>query len=187
VVDVTGDDERVVISVKDSGVGIPAEDIQHLFQKFYRVDDKNTRNIGGTGLGLYLCRRLAEIMGGRIWVESTYLKGSTFFVELPRISNRDASILLEQQTRNDQINEMRNKQTTQSINPITNLSTTRPQPVINIQTTPQQVNSVPRGQALTPEQIAAYVSRQQALAQQQAVQQAGRPNSITVPARVIKQ
>jgi hypothetical protein len=97
VVDVTGDDDHVVISVKDSGIGIPAEDIPHLFQKFYRVDNKDTRSINGTGLGLYLCRRLIEIMGGRIWAESIYGSGSTFYVELARIGSQQATILLEQQ------------------------------------------------------------------------------------------
>lgn len=84
-VDVTGDDTSVTISIKDSGIGIPQEDIGHLFQKFYRVDNSDTREIGGTGLGLYLCRRLVEAIGGQIWVESTYQEGSTFFVKLPRI------------------------------------------------------------------------------------------------------
>lgn len=86
-VDITGDESHATISIIDSGVGIPAEDISHLFQKFYRVDNTDTREIGGTGLGLYLCRRLVETMEGRIWVESIYGKGSMFFVELPRMTN----------------------------------------------------------------------------------------------------
>ncbi len=85
VVDVTGDDNAITISVQDSGIGIPQEDISHLFQKFYRVDNSDTREIGGTGLGLYLCRRLVEAIGGKIWVESTYRQGSTFYVRLPRL------------------------------------------------------------------------------------------------------
>lgn len=96
VVDVGGDDGHVVISIQDTGIGIPREDQAHLFQKFYRVDNTDTREIGGTGLGLYLCRRLAETMGGRIWVESEYKKGSTFFVELPRIDHDEATRLIEQ-------------------------------------------------------------------------------------------
>lgn len=95
VVDVFGDNDHVVVSISDSGIGIPAEDIPHLFQKFYRVDNSDTREIGGTGLGLYLCRRLIEAMDGRIWVESEYKKGSTFSVELPRISNQEATRLIE--------------------------------------------------------------------------------------------
>lgn len=95
VIDVQGDDDHVVVSIADSGIGIPAEDIPHLFQKFYRVDNSDTREIGGTGLGLYLCRRLVEAMGGRIWVDSEYKKGSTFSVELKRISHEEATRLIE--------------------------------------------------------------------------------------------
>lgn len=95
IVDVTGDTEHVEITVADSGIGIPAEDIPHLFQKFYRVDNTDTRTIGGTGLGLYLCRRLTDIMGGRIWVESQLGRGSTFHLELPRTDHEDATRLIE--------------------------------------------------------------------------------------------
>lgn len=95
IIDVKGDDNHVVISIQDSGIGIPTEDIPHLFQKFYRVDNSDTREIGGTGLGLYLCRRLVEAMGGRIWVDSEYKKGSTFSVELPRIPYEEAQRLIE--------------------------------------------------------------------------------------------
>ncbi|MEO5690571.1 MAG: HAMP domain-containing sensor histidine kinase, partial [Candidatus Saccharimonadales bacterium] len=89
-VDISGDETHVIISIIDNGLGIPTEDISHLFQKFYRVDNTDTREIGGTGLGLYLCRRLVESMDGRIWVESVYGKGSMFFVELPRMNNDQA-------------------------------------------------------------------------------------------------
>ncbi len=95
VIDVTGDTDHVIISVADSGIGIPKEDQTHLFQKFYRVDNSDTREIGGTGLGLYLSRRLAETMGGRIWVESEYKKGSTFNLEIPRTSHEEATRLIE--------------------------------------------------------------------------------------------
>lgn len=98
IIDVTGDDTRVTISVQDSGIGIPAEDIPHLFQKFYRVDNSETREIGGTGLGLYLSRRLAEIMSGRIWVTSEFKKGSTFYLEIPRLDRQEAMRMLEETT-----------------------------------------------------------------------------------------
>lgn len=94
-IDVTGDSEHVTISVADSGIGIPKEDQVHLFQKFYRVDNSDTREIGGTGLGLYLSRRLAEAMNGRIWVESDYKQGSTFYLALDRISHEDATRMIE--------------------------------------------------------------------------------------------
>ena len=95
VVDIGGDNEHIQISIADSGIGIPKEDQGHLFQKFYRVDNSDTREIGGTGLGLYLCRRLVETMNGRIWLESEYKKGSTFFVEIPRIDHEEATRLIE--------------------------------------------------------------------------------------------
>ena len=95
VVNITGDDKQISISVKDSGIGIPAEDIPHLFQKFYRVDNSDTREIGGTGLGLYLSRRLAEAMSGNLRVESKYKEGSTFYLEIPRMSSSEAKQRLE--------------------------------------------------------------------------------------------
>ena len=94
-VDITGNDKQISISVKDSGIGIPAEDIPHLFQKFYRVDNSDTREIGGTGLGLYLSRRLAEAMSGNLRVESKYKEGSTFYLEIPRVSSAEATQRLE--------------------------------------------------------------------------------------------
>lgn len=97
VVDVAGDDERIAISVADSGIGIPAEDVPHLFQKFYRVDNSETREINGTGLGLYLSRRLAENMSGNIHVESQYKRGSIFRLEIPRISHHDAMARLDEE------------------------------------------------------------------------------------------
>ncbi len=96
IVDVTGDNSTITISIADTGIGIPIEDQAHLFQKFYRVDNSDTREIGGTGLGLYLCRRLTETIGGRIWVESQYKQGSKFYVQIPRIDHDDAQRLIEQ-------------------------------------------------------------------------------------------
>ena len=92
-VNVAGDNNNVQISVKDSGIGIPAEDIPHLFQKFYRVDNSETREINGTGLGLFLSRKLTESIGGFLDVESEYKKGSTFTVKLPRITRENAEKL----------------------------------------------------------------------------------------------
>lgn len=90
---ITGNAEVVQIYVRDTGVGIPAEDIPHMFQKFYRVDNSATRTIGGTGLGLFICRKIVELYKGRIWVESQVGKGSTFFINLPRLSTQRATEL----------------------------------------------------------------------------------------------
>lgn len=84
-----GGDRDVTVSVADTGLGIAAEDIPHLFQKFYRIDSSATRTIGGTGLGLYLCRRVIEAFNGRIWIESEISKGSTFKFTLPRLSQEE--------------------------------------------------------------------------------------------------
>ena len=92
-VNVTGNNDSIQISVKDSGIGIPTEDIPHLFQKFYRVDNSETREINGTGLGLFLSRKLTESIGGFLDVESEYKKGSTFTVKLPRITRENAEKL----------------------------------------------------------------------------------------------
>jgi PAS domain S-box-containing protein len=97
-VDVTGDDEHVYLSVRDTGIGIPIEDQPHLFQKFYRVDNTDTREIGGTGLGLYLARRFAETMDGHLTVNSVYGEGSTFTLDLPRVSKEAAQSALNANT-----------------------------------------------------------------------------------------
>jgi signal transduction histidine kinase len=89
----TGNTEVVQIYIRDTGPGIPAEDIPHLFQKFYRVDNSATRTIGGTGLGLFICRKIVEIYKGKIWAESQVGIGSTFYINLPRLSTQKASEL----------------------------------------------------------------------------------------------
>jgi PAS domain S-box-containing protein len=81
-----GNDKEVTVGVSDTGFGIASEDIPHLFQKFYRIDNSAIRTIGGTGLGLYLCRKVVELFNGRIWVESKPGQGSTFRFSLPRLT-----------------------------------------------------------------------------------------------------
>ena len=88
-VNVRGDGDRVLINVTDTGIGISSDDLGHIFQKFYRADNSDTRTIGGTGLGLYLVKQRVEAMGGRVWAESAFGEGSTFFVSLPRITSEE--------------------------------------------------------------------------------------------------
>lgn len=203
IVDVDGDEDHVIVSVKDSGIGIPAEDMSHLFQKFYRVENKDTRDIGGTGLGLYLSRRLAEIMGGRIWVESIYTRGSVFYLELPRVSSQEAERIKEQSTliAQEEANQKANTQTAlqaAEFTPTSTPSTNTTEGQLQAPTT-EPPHNVPRSQALTPEQIAAYVAQQRELIQQTTpqaettptrsatpIQPTARPQIMSVPERGVK-
>jgi len=78
-----GEHEGAVrFGVRDEGLGIAPEDQDRIFEKFYRADPHMVRGVGGTGLGLYICKELVSRMGGRIWVEPNDGKGSAFFFEL---------------------------------------------------------------------------------------------------------
>ena len=79
----TAADGRLRLEVHDQGLGIPLAEQERIFEKFYRSDPQLARGVGGTGLGLYICRELVQRMGGEIGVESEPGKGSTFTVELP--------------------------------------------------------------------------------------------------------
>jgi len=77
-------DRHVRFAIRDSGLGIPQSEQRRIFEKFYRLDPDMARGIGGTGLGLYICRELVRRVDGRIWVESDGRSGSTFIVEIPQ-------------------------------------------------------------------------------------------------------
>lgn len=77
------DPGQIIISVKDSGVGIAAEEVPRIFERFYKSDRARTRNGGGTGLGLAISRHIVQAHQGRIWVTSSEGKGSTFSFILP--------------------------------------------------------------------------------------------------------
>ena len=75
--------EGVAVVVKDTGPGIPAEDLSHLFERFYKGDKSRQREEGGSGLGLAIAKSLVEVQGGQIRVESKPGEGATFIIELP--------------------------------------------------------------------------------------------------------
>ena len=77
-------DRGLVLTVSDSGIGIPENQLDRVFERFYQVDQSLVRRFGGTGLGLALCKSIVEVHGGTIMVESAVGEGSTFTVRLPR-------------------------------------------------------------------------------------------------------
>ena len=83
VVETARDAGCCVVSVKDHGEGIPADLLDRIFERFYKVDNGSTRSTGGVGLGLYIAKQLVESMGGRLWVASKSGEGSTFSFSLP--------------------------------------------------------------------------------------------------------
>lgn len=88
-------EEIVQIDIADSGIGIAREDMVHLFERFYRADSSDTREIGGTGLGLYLVKQIISKNNGKIWVDSVIDKGSTFHIQLPTLEYSKARALLQ--------------------------------------------------------------------------------------------
>ncbi|USK44350.1 cell wall metabolism sensor histidine kinase WalK [Cytobacillus oceanisediminis] len=82
-------DEFIVVSVSDQGVGIPKENIDQIFERFYRVDKARTRKLGGTGLGLAIAKEMVEAHGGKIWAASTEGKGTTISFSLPYVRSEE--------------------------------------------------------------------------------------------------
>jgi signal transduction histidine kinase len=81
----TENEKSVVISISDKGKGVAPQDQAHIFQRFYRLESDMNSPVRGSGLGLYISRRLIEAMGGKIWIESRGIpgEGSTFHILLP--------------------------------------------------------------------------------------------------------
>ncbi len=80
---------QVVIAVADRGIGIPLEERDKIFERFYRVDNALTRRVGGAGLGLHICKTYVEAMGGTIEVENNDGRGSVFIVTLSAVNEKD--------------------------------------------------------------------------------------------------
>lgn len=83
---------RVRTSVADHGIGIGPEQLEHIFDRFYQVDSASTRRVGGSGLGLSICKAIIEAHGERIWVESQPDMGSTFHFTLPHVSQFEGAL-----------------------------------------------------------------------------------------------
>jgi signal transduction histidine kinase len=101
------DSTRIRVWVKDTGLGIPPDHLESIFQEFTQVDSSSTRKAGGTGLGLPISRRLIEMHGGRLWAESTGIEGegSTFYIELP-VEAQIAEVIEKQENVNSQLPRM---------------------------------------------------------------------------------
>jgi signal transduction histidine kinase len=82
-VNLHADSRQAVLSVHDTGIGIPEKDVPHIFDRFYRVDKARSRETGGTGLGLAIVRQMVQLHGGEVTVESAADAGSVFTVTLP--------------------------------------------------------------------------------------------------------
>jgi two-component system phosphate regulon sensor histidine kinase PhoR len=83
-VSLTQEEDEIVLRVKDTGVGIPKESLEHIFERFYRVDKARSRATGGTGLGLAIVYDIVSALNGKMEVESVLGEGSTFIVRFPK-------------------------------------------------------------------------------------------------------
>jgi two-component system sensor histidine kinase VicK len=86
-----GEERQLLVRVSDQGIGIPSEDLERVFERFYRVENEITKTVRGVGLGLAVCQGIVKAHGGRIWVESTLGAGSTFSFTLPVLSKATLS------------------------------------------------------------------------------------------------
>ena len=75
--------DTIILRISDTGIGIPEDAKQSIFDAFYQVDSSNERNVGGTGLGLRIVKLIVERMGGNIWFDSEVGVGTTFYVSFP--------------------------------------------------------------------------------------------------------
>lgn len=146
-----GDGDRILINVTDTGMGISADDLGHIFQKFYRVDNSDTRTIGGSGLGLYLVKQRVEAMGGKVWAESAFGEGSTFYVSLPRITSDEYEkrMIAVRQAKVEE--ELRAKQPTPFISQLSAPPVPQPTPQPTPQPAPQPALQLAQAPAPAPQ------------------------------------
>lgn len=85
-------DGYLVVSVQDTGLGIPKEQQAHMFEKFFRVQDADRKNVVGTGLGMYITKKYIEAMGGKVWFESVHGKGTTFYFTIPLAEGKSRTV-----------------------------------------------------------------------------------------------
>ncbi len=172
-VNVRGDDDRVLINVTDTGIGISPDDLKHVFQKFYRADNSQTRTVGGNGLGLYLVKQRVEAMGGKVWAESSFGEGSTFYLSFPRITAEEYQ---------------RRKQIASNIEVMSQNTQTLPaEPTIQ---DPQQAISQPTMQPTTqPEVVQSPIQQtpQPTAVVQSPIQQTSQPTTVQSPTQQISQ
>jgi len=81
------EENHLHLTVSDTGIGIPKELIPNLFKKFYQIDSSIRRKYGGTGLGLYICKKIVDAHSGDIWIESEPHKGTTVHIKLPKVGD----------------------------------------------------------------------------------------------------
>ena len=111
-ISVTNDQSKIEFIVSDTGIGIKEEKLSDLFQPFKQLDSSTTRKYGGTGLGLVICKRFIEMMGGEIWVDSTYGEGTTFHFTIDFDTIDENTAIIEQKV---------NVQPTKSIDKLTSV------------------------------------------------------------------
>ncbi|TEU11118.1 MAG: hypothetical protein E3J21_24425 [Anaerolineales bacterium] len=97
-----GDRSQLLIRVSDQGMGIPSEDLERIFERFYRVENEITQRVRGVGLGLAVCQGIVEAHGGRIWAESVLGVGSTFYFTLPVGSRQSPELVEGSESHSDQ-------------------------------------------------------------------------------------
>jgi signal transduction histidine kinase len=97
-----GDNGQILVWVSDQGVGIPPQDLERVFERFYRVDNEITQKTRGAGLGLSVCQGIVEAHGGRIWAESVLGEGSTFYFTLPLTADETLGGLVSDREETDE-------------------------------------------------------------------------------------